>query len=259
MKTMKLLTLTLTLCALAGSGGADTNSLSRGEATNAPAVTRTNYYSWQHPEWPPSPAPWEGTKGLSARFLERDADEIRQGVVSLLVDDREVVYPPSEDEKRRLARYNVPQMMRFPDLITSGIASLKVKLTDPELGQIEKEIYKERLADLHLLLAKSRTNTPAPYTLREYQLLQLRAVRGEYIRTNRAQILASGRVEHRIQSPDEIYTLFSIGVDADRLTIDEQAGVLAQSALAASDRSGITNLNTFLITNGLKPLPIQSK
>jgi len=135
-----LISLVLTLGLLTGAARAQTNA--------------GNYYSWQHPEWPPSPGRPDMTLGV---YRMEDTDTTN----NFLFDDRGFNYPTNVSKKMESLRRDREEQelkaARFPE-----VRARYVRRRDAATNDVERANYVALLKRID-----RRGITPYPYTIRE--------------------------------------------------------------------------------------------
>jgi hypothetical protein len=161
-----LILLTLGLSLLAAT------AQDRATKTNSPPA-KGDYYSWQHPEWPPMPDPIP-TNLPTQRIVQTNLPSTN----SVLVDDRAIVY--SSDKVRAGQQRQVYEMLRFPELQTVFRKRMSSRDDGPQqVREMERVLNKHRMEV-----------TPAPYTWSEHCAYAALDKIGSIIATNRDAIRA---------------------------------------------------------------------
>ncbi len=221
----------LSIIILLGLGLALFPERGRGQTNiNATKAPTGNYYSLQHPEWPPSPSPIGA--GLKATQIEGD---------NWVVDDRDYIYPVSVEKsqtEKRLKLYNTEMYLRHPEEIRTDLVNTRLKLADRTLSPRARQRTEVTLHDFELLAQMAQTNPPAPYTLKEEMAMKGAVQMAELIRTNRAGVIAG-------TTSSNATGMTMLKCAPEHLIEYEYWGNLAKAALASTNRKETLDWQAF--------------
>jgi hypothetical protein len=207
-----LLLLTLGLSLLAAT------AQDRATKTNSPPPKTGDYYSWQHPEWPPMPGPVASnlpTYRLSQTNLPASTN--------YLVDDRGHSYQPRLSDAERKQQANDAELARFPELVAQVQAAAR---SGQEQGLVWARAYR--------LAAAQQTNAPAPYSFSEYTKMKTFVIAGAIAATNREAVRRGVNISFGDGQAGGMFGGGYFACGPDRVL---RLMLLAQRAIASTNRA----------------------